>query len=145
MAYYRKRFEKCKNTIMDTWVAINAVIRRNNRTNLPEIFKINGKSVKDNQIIADEFKAFFSKIGSKLASEINRNTKVNYAQFLLTNPCLLNIALRYRPSPFSMSLTSCPQKQVGDTTVYLQSYFHGDTADGGLGLVCSVHWCRDSS
>ena len=90
MAYHRKRFEKCKNNVKDTWVAINEVICRNYRTNLPEIFKINGKSVKDNQIIADEFNAFFSNIGKKLTSEINRNTDVNYAQFL-NNPCLLNL------------------------------------------------------
>ena len=80
----------CKNNLKDTWVAINEVICRNYRTNLPEIFKINGKSVKDNQIIADESNAFFSNIGKKLASEINRNTDVNYAQFL-NNPCLLNL------------------------------------------------------
>ena len=71
MAYYRKRFEKCKNNVKDTWVAINEVICRNYRTNLPEIFKINGKSVKDDQIIADEFNAFFFNIGN--------------------NPCLLNL------------------------------------------------------
>ena len=113
MAYYRKRFEKCKNNLMDTWVAINEVIRRNNRTNLPEIFKINGKSVKDNQTIADEFNAFSLKLAVSWHPKLIGILKsIMHNFFSLTLAYSTEIALRYRQSPFSMSLTSCPQKKI---------------------------------
>ena len=115
MAYYRKRFEKCKNNLMDTWVAINEVIGRNNRTNLPEILKINGKLVKDNQIIADKLNAFSLKLAiswhPKLI-EILMSVMHNFFSLILAYST--KISMRYRQS-FSTSLTSCPQKQARDT------------------------------
>ena len=40
------------------------------KASFPESFNANGKSIKDNQTIADEFNIYFSNIGKKLASKI---------------------------------------------------------------------------
>ena len=56
---------------------------RGEKASFPESFNANGKSIKDNQTIADEFNIYFLNIGKKLANDIQDNN-VTFDQFLNT-------------------------------------------------------------
>ena len=56
---------------------------RGEKASFSEFCNANGKSIKDNQTIADEFNIYFPNIGKKLANDIQDNN-VTFGQFLNT-------------------------------------------------------------
>ena len=70
-SYYQEKLENFKNDIRKTWSILNSVTnRRNNKTEIPDIFKINSKSVSDPNQIANGFCDFFANVGCQLSNKI---------------------------------------------------------------------------
>ena len=62
---------KYRNNTKKTWYILNKVIRKqNDKSSLPETFKINNQNESNPQIISNEFNNFFSTIGSKYGDNI---------------------------------------------------------------------------
>ena len=94
--HFHSRFNNCKDNIKHTWSIIKEIMSRGEKASFPESFNANGKSIKDNQTIADEFNIYFLNIGKKLTNDIQDNN-VTFDQFLntpsenisLSNPSLM--------------------------------------------------------
>ena len=86
-------------------------------------FNANGKSIKDNQTIADEFNIYFSNIGKKLANDIQDNN-VTFDQFLNTPS---ETHLSFQPITngiIEKSLTICNLNPVTVTMVSLPNFLN---------------------
>ena len=69
--HYKNLFQKHKYDIKKTWRVINSLIgRTNDKSTISNTFKINNKTVTDDQKISNEFCNFFTNIGIKYANEI---------------------------------------------------------------------------
>ena len=71
--HFHTRFNNCKDNIKHTWSIIKEIMSHGVKASFPESFNANGKSIKDNQTIADEFNIYLSNIGKKLANDIQDN------------------------------------------------------------------------
>ena len=67
--YYSEIISKYKNDAKKTWSIMKELIKLNS-SHLPRRITINDVDIFDELKIANEFNAFFTSIGSKLASEI---------------------------------------------------------------------------
>ena len=86
-AYYAQIFNDAKRDIRKTWKIINATIGKlNDKTNIPQTFKIDNKNISDPNIITDKFCDFFTDIGVKYANNISPSAKssANYLQLKKT-------------------------------------------------------------
>ena len=64
-----------------TWTVLNEVIsRKNDKSNFPREFIIDGNSVSDKPITAETFNDYFSKIGYETGQNVP-TTDVNYSDF----------------------------------------------------------------
>ena len=82
--YYFKTFTAQKKDMKKTWKTIDETLnKRKNMSKFPSEFIVNNRSIADHKEIADQFKIFFSNIGSTLSesSEINDNT-LDYTDYL---------------------------------------------------------------
>ena len=69
--YYSEMLHKYRNNTKKTWSILNKVIRKqNDKSSLPDTFKINNQNESNPQIISNEFNTFFSTIGSKYGDNI---------------------------------------------------------------------------
>ena len=83
--YYRNLLATYKNDMKKTWGVVNSLIGRNNdKSNLPEIFKHEDKTITDRTQIANEFCNFFNEIGMKYSAAIPP-PKCQYHQYLGTS------------------------------------------------------------
>ena len=65
--YYFDTFTSHKNNIKKTWKTIDETLNRGkSRTQFPNEFTIDNKSITDHKEIADQFNIFFANIGAKL-------------------------------------------------------------------------------
>lgn len=82
--YYHKMFEKYKNDMKNTWVIIKEMINKSKKGKDPaKSFLINGESVTDSELIANNFNSFFTGLGPNLASKILSPSNKTYTDFLL--------------------------------------------------------------
>lgn len=69
--YYTTILQDNKHNIKKTWSILNRVIRKqNDKSSLPESFKINDKTESNSHKIANEFNSFFSSIGKLYGDKI---------------------------------------------------------------------------
>ena len=79
--YYHAMLVENKSNMKKTWTVLNEVIgRKNDKSNFPREFIIDGNSVSDKPIIAETFNDYFSKIGYETGQNVP-TTDVNYSDF----------------------------------------------------------------
>ena len=82
-AYYQASFSKYKNDIKGTWSVINEVLNKTqNSPDYPDSFKFDGCVITDKINIANQFNAYFSSIGTKLASQIPADKGKSFKDYL---------------------------------------------------------------
>ena len=85
--YYFNTFTSHKNNIKKTWTTIDETLNRDkSRTQFPNAFIIDNKSVTDHKEIADKFNIFFANIGAKLSSGNDRHNNDKSFSDYLSNP-----------------------------------------------------------
>jgi hypothetical protein len=88
--YYNTLLEENKYNIKKSWSILKVAIgKRNDKSSLPEEFKINNNSVTDRSIIANNFNEYFANIGPKTYQSI----PISEAKFT-----------DYLPAPLSKSM-----------------------------------------
>ena len=69
--HYTTTFDRYKFDIRNTWKTINNITgRANDKTSIPQAFKINDKTITHPGIIANKFCEYFSNIGPEYANNI---------------------------------------------------------------------------
>ena len=82
-AYYQASFSKYKNDIKGTWSVIKVVLNKTQNTpDYPDSFKLDGCVITDKINIANQFNAYFSSIGTKLASQIPADKGKSFKDYL---------------------------------------------------------------
>ena len=85
--YYFDTFTSHKNNIKKTWKTIDETLNRGkSRTQFPNEFTIDNKSITDHKEIADQFNIFFANIGAKLSSGNDRHNEDKSFSNYLNNP-----------------------------------------------------------
>ena len=85
--YYFDTFTSHKNNIKKTWKTIDETLNRGKRrTQFPNEFTIDNKSIADHKEIADNFNIFFANIGVKLSSGNDRQNGDKSFSDYLNNP-----------------------------------------------------------
>ena len=85
--YYFDTFTSHKNNIKKTWKTIDETLNRGkSRTQFPNEFTIDNKSITDHKEIADQFNIFFTNIGAKLSSGNDRHNEDKSFSDYLNNP-----------------------------------------------------------
>ena len=81
--YYQSILKDCQNDMRPTWQIIKEITGkcRVNTHRFPKSIDVNGKSIKKNNRIAEEFKKHFTNVGPNLASKI-QNTCRTFDEFL---------------------------------------------------------------
>ena len=78
--YYHDVFLAQQYDMKKTWATINETLNRSkNKTNFPEEFIIDGKTLTDPQNIADSFNQFFANIGTKFHQALNLMMRMVYS------------------------------------------------------------------
>jgi hypothetical protein len=88
--YYYTKFEKSKNDSKKTWSTINEVLNKSTANNTIEYIHHNNTKIEDKKHIANCFNAYFSNIGTNMASKIEINKDYNYTDFLKSKRHHLN-------------------------------------------------------
>ena len=82
-AYYKQRFDKCRDNIKETWKQVNIILgKRGKDSEYPTHLIHEGQIVKEDAAIAQSFNDFFVNIGPKLANEINISSNRSYKTYL---------------------------------------------------------------
>ena len=83
--YYGREFEKYKTSTKKTWNTINEIINKCKHETLPDQFVINGDSITNKSVIAENFNHHFATIGSDLASSIENVENITNDHYLRGN------------------------------------------------------------
>ena len=74
--YYSHLLEVNKNNMKNTWSVLKqAMGKQNNKSNLPQTFKINNKSISGETEITNSFNKYFSKIGKTTSENVPKTQK----------------------------------------------------------------------
>ena len=80
--YYSQCFSECKDDLKQTWNLIREVAsKKKQKDTLPDWFRVNNTVIRDSQEIANQFNAFFTEAGPKLANEIPKSS-IPFTDFL---------------------------------------------------------------
>ena len=97
--YYQQKLTKYTNDIRNTWKVIKEVTNKTTtKTQLPELFKVDGKILTEKKDIANKFNNFFTSISLSLASTISATGNKTYKDFLNT-PCTHNFTFSATTEP----------------------------------------------
>ena len=82
--YYFNTFTAQKNDMKKTWSTINETLNRSkNKSDLPNEFLVDNRTITDPKEIANSFNVFFSTIGTNLSSNVNNhNTNLKFNDYL---------------------------------------------------------------
>ena len=81
--YYHQKLAKYTNDINNTWKVIKEVTNKTtNKTQLPELFKLDGKITADKIDTANQFNTFFTNIRPSLATKITTDGNKTFKSFL---------------------------------------------------------------
>ena len=82
--YYFNTFTAQKNDMKKTWSTINETLNRSkNKSDLPNKFLVDNRTITDPKEIANSFNVFFSTIGTNLSSNVNNhNTNLKFNDYL---------------------------------------------------------------
>ena len=81
--FYKKDFEKRKDSIRDTWKGINNILnRKNNNSQFPTHLVVDGKVISDDEEIAEAFNDFFINIGPTLSNAIKVPQNKSYKDYI---------------------------------------------------------------
>ena len=116
--YYKKDFEKRKNSIKDTWKGINNVLQRKSKdSGYPSHLIVNGSIISNDQDIADAFNDFFINIGPTLSNAIKEPAGKSYTDYI-KEKFIRNSILKLFPQPKYLKLFKLSnQSQVVDMMV----------------------------
>ena len=81
--YYQSILKDCQNDMRRTWQIMKEITGKCkvNSNRFPKSINVNGKSIKKNSRIAEEFNKYFTNVGPNLASKI-QNTSKTFEDFL---------------------------------------------------------------
>ena len=81
--YYQSIPKDCQNDMIRTWEGMKEIMGKCkvNSNRFPKSINVNGKSIKENSLIAEEFSKYFTNVGPNLASKI-QNTSKTFEIFL---------------------------------------------------------------
>ena len=83
ISFYTQDFNKRKDSIKDTWNGINKLLNRKGKDNeFPTHLIVDGKILKEDQDIANNFNDFFTNIGPILARDIKTPANKSYKDYL---------------------------------------------------------------
>ena len=75
--YYAHELTLCKSDLKKTWNILKSVIgKTNDKSGIPETFRIGANLIKDPKTIADKFCQYFAEIGPEFASKIPQPSKL---------------------------------------------------------------------
>ena len=81
--YYINLIEKHKYDMKKTWSILNSVVGKDSsKQSFPNTFIVNGKSITDKRLIANEFNNFFSEIGYQTGLNVPK-TSINFDKYLI--------------------------------------------------------------
>ena len=84
--YYQNQFHLYKNDMRKTWSTINEIINKTKqKKEFPESFMLEGQSIYDKSVIANEFNNFFVNIGPNLADKISTPPNKSHKDYLKNN------------------------------------------------------------
>ena len=91
--YYHNLLSSYRNDIRKTWACINALIgKTNDKSSIPEIFRVNGQNESRPNEIAKGFCDFFANVGKNCASKIGAPKK-SYSDYLGNQPSSKSVYL----------------------------------------------------
>ena len=69
--YYKKSLEEAQNSPCKTWSLINYFIKKESKSNFPEVFSLeDGSTTNNSEKVADILNPYFAKIGEKIESSV---------------------------------------------------------------------------
>jgi len=83
--FYSDKLSQVKGNMRQTWKVINTVLNKNPLSKISNSFIINGLNVTCPHDIAEEFNAYFTKIGSSLAESIP-TSQTSFQNYLTGQP-----------------------------------------------------------
>ena len=89
--YYSKKIETNTNNVKSLWDTVNNLIGKK-KHNDTDTFTINGRQANEPSQIANEFNDYFTKVGSKLASNINSGNNSHFTDYTQP-PCQSSLFL----------------------------------------------------
>ena len=86
--FYAKQFENFKYDMKKTWQNIKNILNKSKpKSKFPQYFTINGSSVSNPSVIANEFNKYFTSIGPELADKIPTPPGNNFRKHLMKIHC----------------------------------------------------------
>ena len=75
--YYQSTLKDCQNDMAHTWQIMKEIMGKCkvNSNRFPKSINVNGKPIKKNNRIAEEFNKYFTNVGPNLASKIQNKSK----------------------------------------------------------------------
>ena len=107
--YFKNKFSKFTHSCKQTWSVIREIIgSKKDKAHLPDFFKDNDNIITDYLEIANGFNNFFSQVGPKLASDIDKSdipfdsflsekNPVNFSLSRISETDILKICRQLRP------------------------------------------------
>ena len=82
--YHQSIIKDCQNDMTRTWQIMKEIMGKckGNSNRFPKPINANGKTIKKNNRIAEEFNKYFTNVGPNLASKI-QNTSKTFEDFLV--------------------------------------------------------------
>ena len=71
-------FREISNDPKNTWILINSLMGRKNKSNPIKEIKSYGQTITNNDNLAETFNGFFINLGPKLASDVTRISPITY-------------------------------------------------------------------
>ena len=100
--YFSEQLSKYKTDLKKTWQIFNKIIgRKNNKSDISEMFHVNNSTIKHPKTIADKFCEYFTEIGPTLASKIPNPQKT------------FDRHLR-RPNTHSLFMAPCTPEEISN-------------------------------
>ena len=92
--YCQSILKDCQNDVTPTWQKMKEITGKSkvNSSKFPKSINVNGKSMKENSLIAEEFNKYLTTVGPNLACNIQKKSKT-FEDFLF--PAQKNMEYRY--------------------------------------------------
>ena len=127
--YFHELLDTYKHDVRKTWSVINNIIgRQNDKSSIPEFFRVNGQDETNPSKIATGFCDFFTNVGTKCAEKIGTSSKT-CRDYLGENRNPDSMYMNPTdPSEILSIIKSCkPKKSAGHDKINMQFLKHIST------------------